>query len=248
MMFDLKQKVVLVTGSCRGIGAGIIDAVLKQGATPVVTYHRNRELALTFCSERGIADCFALDVTRRDSICHVVNSVAEKYGRLDVLVNNAGILEQKPFLDITEEEWDETLATNLRGPFMLTQEVAKIHDQLKQKDCRIINISSVGGQFGGPKAPHYAASKGALITFTKSSARLLAAQGIRVNTIAPGFIRTEMYEHIIQKQPEDQILASIPLGMVGETEDIGAAVVYLASEAGRYMTGQVLSINGGSYI
>jgi 3-oxoacyl-[acyl-carrier protein] reductase len=246
--FSLQNKVILITGSSRGIGAGIARCVKEHGGLPVITYQYERAAAEELCKVLGTDDVFQLDVSSRSSVQALLDAIIKKYGRLDALVNNAGILNQKPFLNIDDEAWDHTLAVNLKGPFIITQEAIKRHTELQQTDMRIINISSVGGQFGGPKAPHYSASKGALITFTKSSARLFASIGVRVNAISPGFIRTEMYDHILEKQDERSILHGIPLGKVGEPDDVGSAVVYLASQAGQYITGQVLNVNGGSYI
>lgn len=248
MSFNLEQKVVLVTGSSRGIGAGIAKCIVEHGGIPIVTYFKNKGLAEAFCRAHSIDDCFQMNALERSDIQRVLTEVTNKYGKIDGVVNNAGVLEQKPFLEISEQEWDDMLATNLKGPFLVVQESIKWHQKLDQGDLRIINISSVGGQFGGPKAPHYAASKGALLTFTKSMARIFSCDGVRVNAIAPGFIKTEMYEHILENQSESDILAGIPLGIVGEVEDVGLAAVYLCSEAGRYMSGQVLNINGGSYM
>lgn len=247
-MKALEGLVVFITGSSRGIGAGLARAVYNAGAHPIITYQSNRELAEQLAAELDDALVIQLEMSRRESIQQALSLVEQRFGRLDVVVNNAGILEQKPFLDITEDEWDETLAVNLKGPFMLTQEAVKLHRKLAQQDMRIVNMSSVGGQFGGPKAPHYAASKGALLTLTKSCARLFAEEGIRVNAIAPGFIKTEMYEHILEKQSESAITAGIPIGYVGKVEDVASALIYLASDAGSYVTGQVLNVNGGSYM
>ena len=247
----LAGKVALVTGSSRGIGAAIARDFAAAGAKVAVTYCSNDQSAKALTAEINQrpddeALCLHLDVAKRASIRAALDTVSDRWGHMDILVNNAGFLEQKPLSDISEDDWDHTLNTNLKGAFLCTQEAAPLLEH-SRAGC-VINISSVGGQFGGPKAPHYAASKAGLISFTKSTARLMAPKGIRANAIAPGFIRTEMYDQIMANSDEQSVLAGIPLGRVGEVSDVSAAAIFLASEDSSFITGHVLNVNGGQYM
>ncbi|NFV81172.1 glucose 1-dehydrogenase [Magnetospirillum aberrantis SpK] len=240
----LAGKAALVTGASRGIGAAIARAFAAQGARVTVGYHSNAQAAAQVVAEIG-GDAFAvaLDVADRASVETALDAVVARFGRLDVLVNNAGILKQTPFLEIDEAEWDSMLAVNLKGVFLCTQGAAR---RFGPEGGAVVNLSSMGGQMGGPKAPHYAAAKAAVISFTRSTARLLAPN-VRVNAIAPGFIRTEMYEHIMAQghTTEDAVVAGVPLARVGEPADVAEAAVFLASDAASYVTGQVINVNGG---
>ena len=239
----LAGKVALVTGSSRGIGAAIARTFAAEGAHVAITYRENEERARELCDELDDALCLPLDVTRRTSVKNALERILDSWQRLDLLVNNAGYLRQEPFDEITEASWDRTLDTNLKGVFFCTQEASR----RMSEGGSIVNVSSVGGQFGGPKAPHYAASKAAVLSFTKSTARLLAPR-VRVNAIAPGFIRTDMYEDILSRTSEAAILEGIPAARVGEPEDVAEAAVYLASDAAGFVTGQVLNVNGGQWM
>jgi len=242
----LAGRAVLVTGSSRGIGAAIARACAREGARVAITFRESEGAACELAAELGGTLCTRLDVTRRASVRRALDAVLERWGRLDILVNNAGTLEQKPFLEITEDEWDATLAVNLRGAFLCIQEAARAFE--RQGSGAIVNVASVGGQLGGPKAPHYSASKAGLISLTRSTARLFAPSGVRVNAVSPGFIRTDMYEHITAGAAGDAITAAIPLGRVGEPEDVAEAVVFLASDRAAFVTGEVLNVNGGQYM
>ncbi len=246
----LENKVAIVIGSSRGIGRAIALEFAGQGAKLVITYNRKTAQAKAavqkILSSGGEAFAAQLEVCDRNSVRAMFAAVHERFARIDVLVNNAGSLEQKPFTTITDEDWDYTLAVNLKGVFICTQEVVPVFKR-QQSGC-IINISSLGGQMGGPNAPHYAAAKAGVISLTKSTARLLAPMGVRVNAIAPGFIRTDMYFDIISRTAESQINAGILLGRVGEPEEVAAAALFLASDEARYITGHILNVNGGSYL
>ena len=241
----LMDRVALVTGSARGIGAEIARSYFEEGARVVITYRREAERARALAKELGDSLCLELDVTSVSSIEKVFGTVDERLGRLDVLVNNAGYLAQEPFLEITEESYERTLDTNLKGVFFCTQAAARRFESAGSGV--VINIASVGGQFGGPKAPHYSASKAAVITLTKSCARILGPMGVRVNAISPGFIRTEMIEHLLESE-EQEIAQDLPLGRIGEVADVAAAAVYLASDDAGFVTGQVLNVNGGQFM
>lgn len=244
-MKRLRDRVALVTGSSRGIGAAIARRFHAEGARVVITWRTNEEAARELAGELGDALCLRLDVTDRSSVQRALTATVERAGRLDVLVNNAGLLEQKPFLDITDDDWDTTLDVNLKGVFVCSQEAARVFE--RQGSGCIVNVSSIGGQFGGPKAPHYAASKAAVLSFTRSTARLLAPR-VRVNAVAPGFIATDMYAHVLERTTAAEILAGIPLERVGQTADVAAAAAYLASEDAGFVTGQVVNVNGGQWM
>ena len=242
----LENRVALVTGSARGIGAGIARAFFDEGARVVITYQREKTRALELAAELGDALCIELDVTRLSSIDRAFEQIDVRHGQIDVLVNNAGYLLQEPFLEITEESYERTLDTNLKGTFFCTQAAARRYAS-SGSGC-VINIASVGGQFGGPKAPHYSASKAAVIALTKSCARILGPSGVRVNAISPGFIRTEMIEHLLVGDEEAEIACTLPVERIGEVTDVGAAAVYLASEDAAFVTGHTLNVNGGQFM
>lgn len=246
----LAGKTSLVTGSSRGIGRAIALRFGQEGARVAVTYNKEHSKALEVCDQLGRIGaetlCVQMDVTVRSNVRQVLAMISERWGRLDILVNNAGYLEQKPFDAITDGEWDHMLGVNLKGCFLCTQEAMDLFEA-RQSGC-IINVASVGGQMGGDKAPHYAAAKAGVISLTKSTARLLAPIGVRVNAVAPGFIRTDMFQDIASRTVESEIAAGILLGHVGEPEDVAAAAVFLASDDARYVTGHVLNVNGGLYL
>ncbi len=242
----LAGKVALVTGAARGIGAAIARAFTNEGARVAFTYHTRREEALALARELPGAHALALDLRRSGDARGAVQAALEHFGRLDVLVNNAGWLQQKDFFEITDEDFAQALDVNLKGPFFATQAAGR-HFRQQKSGC-ILNVASIGAQIGGPKAPHYAAAKAALITLTKSSARLLAPFGVRVNAIAPGFVRTEMIAAVLARDGEPNIAREIPLGRIGEPADVAGAAVYLASDESAFVTGQVLSVNGGQWM
>lgn len=242
----MNKKIALVTGASRGIGRAICVELARMDYDIIVNYHNSEKSALHTCDLIRALGCqsmvYRADVTQRDQVKEMLQAAMESFGQVDVLVNNAGLLDQKPFFDIDDREWQTLIDVNLNSAFICTQEAAL---RMSDGGC-IVNVSSIGGQIGGPKAPHYAAAKGALLTFTKSSARLLAPR-IRVNAVAPGFIRTDMFEHIREKsgQLEGEIVESIPMQRLGEPEDVAAAVGFLVSPRAGYITGHTLNINGG---
>ncbi len=249
-MFSLKNKVALVTGARRGIGRAIALALAEAGAKVVVTDIDEKECEAVVkeiekLGSEGLAK--KLDVTNKKEIEEVVAETIKKFGKLNILVNNAGICPFKPFLELTEEDWDKVLDINLKGYFLCAQAATK--EMVKQKWGRIINIASVAmGQMGVGMANivHYVASKGGIAGMTEAMAVELAPLGINVNAISPGVIETKMAESVISDPAaKETILKRVPKGRVGQPKDIASAVVYLASEEADYVTGAVLVVDGG---
>jgi len=246
-------KIALVTGGTRGIGKAISRALLSIGCNVSVSYAHDEQSAkaarLDF-ETLGITENNYLimksDVSKRDDIKKFVASSMEKWGdSISFLVNNAGVLEQGNFFELTEEQWDYTLATNLKGPFFLCQEIMPIMTGLHEP--AIVNIVSIGGQTGGPKAPDYAASKAALICFTQSMARIGAPMGIRVNAVSPGWIKTGIIFEEIALEMTKEAQSKIPMKRMGKPEEVADAVVFLLSSKASYITGHVLNVNGGMH-
>ncbi len=249
-MFDLTGKVALVTGASSGIGRASALALAKQGATVVVAARRVdrlQELAKEIMGLGREALPVMMDVTKKDTIAAAVAKTVEMYGRLDILLNNAGVAEFTPFLDMTEEQWDKTIDTNLKGYFLVAQAAAR--EMVKHKWGRIVNIASIasgGVGVGFPSVAHYCASKGGIVAMTEALAIELAPMGILVNCIGPGVIETEMTQALLKDPKQAEVLLSrAPLKRAGKPEEIAAAVVYLASEEASYTTGATLYIDGG---
>ena len=248
-MFDLTGKVALVTGASSGIGRASAIALAKQGATVVVAARRIdklNDLAREIVAMGREALPVMMDVTKKESITAAVNKTIEMYGRLDILLNNAGVAEFVPFLDMTEEQWDKTIDTNLKGYFLVAQVAGR--EMAKHKWGRIVNISSIATaawsriSFGRPLLRE----QGGIVAMTEALAIELAPMGILVNCIGPGVIESEMTEGILKdpKQAE-ALLARAPLKRAGKAEEIAAAVVYFASEESSYTTGSILYVDGG---
>ena len=244
----LKDQVAIVTGASRGIGRCIALALAAQGARLVVSA-RNEEALARLADEikagGGEAVAVAADVANSDDADRLVATASEKFGRLDILVNNAGITRDGLLLRMKDEDWDAVLDTNLKGAFACTRAAAKVMS--KQRFGRIINISSVVGEMGNPGQANYCASKAGLIGLTKSNALELARRNVTVNAITPGFIVTDMTDELSDKQKEE-LNSQIPLGRLGEADDVAQAVLFLASGQAGYITGQVLGVNGGMYM
>jgi len=244
----LAGKVALVTGASRGIGRAIATALAEAGATVVLGARDAARLAEgveEVAAAGGRAEAVALNVVDKASVEAAVSGLVAKHGRLDILVNNAGITRDNLLLRMKTEEWDEVLATNLKGAFLCTQ--AAMKPMLKQRSGRIISVTSVVGLAGNAGQANYAASKAGLVGFTKSVAREVASRGITANAIAPGFIETDMTAAMTDKARE-AVVGAIPMGRVGQARDVAAAVVYLASDAAGYVTGQVLAVDGGFHM
>lgn len=251
MSGELAGRSALVSGADRGIGAAIARRLAAEGAAVAIGYRTGKAaaeaLANGLAAEGLQALALPLDVTDKAAVSHAVAETVRAFGGLHILVNNAGYLSRTDFAAIEEADWDHTLSVNLKGPFLLCQS-ALPYLQAAGRQGRIINISSMGGQFGGTKAVAYSASKAALISLTKSLARLYAGDGMTVNAIAPGLIRTEMMTAVVTPAEEAEAVASVPLHEIGLPDDVAGAALYLAGEAGRYVTGHVLNVNGGIHI
>lgn len=244
----LQGRTALVTGAGRGVGRAIALALAAEGANVVVNYRERARAAEDVAREIEAMGAAALavqaDVARREQVRALIAVTLRTFAGLDILVNNAGLLRQKPFARITDADWDDALAVNLKGAFLCSQESL---DALRRSEhARILNISSSGGQLGGPLAPHYSAAKAGTIALTRSLARLLAPR-IAVNCIAPGLIDTDMTQEEIASPEGEQKLAQIPLARVGSPEEVAAAALFLAASA-PYITGHTLNVNGGLYL
>ena len=242
----LNGKVAVVTGASRGIGRAVAIRLASEGATVVINYNGSRERAEEVKAEieqaGGKAESKQGNVSDYQACEEMCKEIVSELGSVDILVNNAGITRDGLLMKMSEEDYDAVLDTNLKGTFNCIRFVAR--QMIKQRGGRIINMSSVSGVLGNAGQANYSASKAGVIGLTKSAARELASRGITVNAIAPGFINTEMTEVLSDKVKEGAV-AQIPLGKFGETEDIANAVAFLASEGARYITGQVLNVDGG---
>lgn len=243
---ELTNKVALVTGASRGIGRAIALKMAQRGARVVVNYARQENLALKVKEEieamGGTAMVAQADVTDEGQVSAMLSAVKENFGPVDILVNNAGITRDGLLVRMKSDDWHQVINTNLTSAFYMSRAVSK--DMMKAKEGRIINISSVVGVSGNAGQANYSASKAGLIGLTKSMARELAGKHITVNAVAPGFIETEMTDALSEKVKE-QLLAQIPLKSLGKAEDVAEAVCFLAGNGGRYITGQVIQVNGG---
>ena len=240
----LKDKVAVVTGASRGIGKAAALALSRQGAKVVVNYARSSDAAEATVKEitlaGGEAVALQADVSKSDEVDNLIKSAIDKFGRIDVLVNNAGITKDTLLLRMKPEQWQAVIDLNLTGVFLCTKAVSKI--MLKQRSGRIINIASVAGQMGNPGQANYSAAKAGVIGFTKTVAKELANRGVTVNAVAPGFITTDMTEDL----KSDDIIKFIPLGRYGKPEEVAGTIRFLAADpAAAYITGQVFNVDGG---
>jgi 3-oxoacyl-[acyl-carrier protein] reductase len=244
----LEGKVAVVTGGSRGIGAAVAALLAERGAAVVVSARDAdrlgatvKELEATGAAVAGVAG----DVSRREGAEHVVETARERFGRLDLLVNNAGITRDGLLVRMKDEDWDRVLEVNLRGAFVMTRAAAKV--MIRQKGGRIVNMASAAGAMGNAGQANYSASKAGLIGFTKATARELSHWGILVNAVAPGLIETDMAA-AIPAAAREALLAQVPLGRVGTPREVAEVVGFLAGEGATYITGQVFHVNGGLYI
>jgi 3-oxoacyl-[acyl-carrier protein] reductase len=244
-MSVLQGKTAVVTGAARGIGRVIALELASEGADLAICDLEEAWLAETAEAVRAKgrkATCLAVDVSDGDRVTAAVSAAAKALGRIDILVNNAGITRDNLLVRMSEEDWDAVLAVNLKGAFLFTKAVAR--PMMKQRGGAVVNIASIIGLIGNAGQCNYAASKAGLIALTKSAARELASRGVRVNAVAPGFIETKMTDALAE-DVQAKMLASIPMGRFGKPGDVAKAVVFLASDASSYMTGQVLTVSGG---
>lgn len=241
----LEGRIALVTGASRGIGRVTALALAEQGADVIVCARSAKlldEIAAQIEALGRRALVVTTDVAKAADIDNLVERALAAFGRVDILVNNAGITRDGLLLRMKEDDWNSVLDTNLKSAFLLSRALAKVMS--KQRYGRIINISSVVGEIGNPGQANYAASKAGLLGLTKSVARELARRNITVNAITPGFIETEMTDALGEKA-RNELLERIPLGRLGQAEDVAHAVLYLASDHAGYVTGQTLGVNGG---
>jgi 3-oxoacyl-[acyl-carrier protein] reductase len=242
----LQNKVAIVTGASRGIGREIALKFAQEGARVVLSARSVDQLNALRDEivKLGLQEPYVVpaDVSKEDSIQSLVDSVIDKWNEVDILVNNAGITRDGLLVRMSEEEWDDVLGANLKGAFFGTKAVAK--PMMRQRHGRIINIASVIGLVGNAGQANYAASKAGIIALTKSAAKELASRNILVNAIAPGFIQTEMTDRL-PEAVKNGILQAIPLKKYGSAADVADAAVFLASDMSKYMTGQVLTVDGG---
>jgi 3-oxoacyl-[acyl-carrier protein] reductase len=245
----LKGKVALVTGASRGIGRAIAMELAQHGADVIVNYAGNEAAALEVVAAIEALGRSAVavkgNVASSADVEAMVSGTLERFGKIDILVNNAGITRDNLLMRMKEEEFDDVIATNLKGVFNCIKAVTR--PMMKQRSGRIVNISSVVGALGNPGQANYVAAKAGVIGMTKSVARELASRGITVNCVAPGFIATDMTDKLSGEMKES-LLKQIPLGTLGAPEQIAKAVRFLASEDASYMTGQTLHVDGGMYM
>lgn len=239
----------LVTGGSRGIGRATALALARQGHAMTITFCQRDDAASTvleMLGELGIAaGAVQLDTGCPDAIRSAFERASEERGPIQVLVNNAAIVQEKPFDELNVEDWDRMQAVNLRGPFLCAQELVPV---MRERGWgRIINVSSIGGQWGGIRQVHYAAAKAGLISLTQSLARIGAADGITVNAVAPGLIGTEMIADELASREGQAKAAAIPVGRIGTPGEVADTIAFLASDAAAYVTGQTVNVNGGMY-
>ncbi|MBK7630595.1 MAG: 3-oxoacyl-ACP reductase FabG [Ignavibacteriales bacterium] len=249
-MFNLNSKKILITGGSKGIGAACVKYFCMAGAAVAFTYNSNPGLAARLekrFSKISKCKAYKVDISNEDEIKSTVNSVLKDFGRIDVLVNNAGIWKEGKITKMKLSEWEETIKTNLTSTFLFTQIVSRFM-KLKRYG-KIINISSTAGQRGEANYSHYAASKGGMISFTKSLAAELGPFNINVNSVAPGWVLTDMSKSVLSnKKNLDEELKKIPIGRIATADDIAGPVIFLASDLSRHINGEVLNVNGGSVL
>ena len=244
-MMNLEGKIALVTGASRGIGRSIAELLVERGATVIGTATtENGAAAISeYLGENGKG--FALNVTDTASIEASLKQMTTEFGAIDILVNNAGITRDNLLMRMKDDEWTDIMDTNLTSIFRLSKAV--LRGMMKKRQGRIINVGSVVGTMGNAGQANYAAAKAGVIGFTKSMAREVASRGVTVNTVAPGFIETDMTKALNDEQ-RAATLANVPAGRLGDPREIASAVVFLASPEAAYITGETLHVNGGMYM
>ncbi|MCF7833204.1 MAG: 3-oxoacyl-[acyl-carrier-protein] reductase [Candidatus Marinimicrobia bacterium] len=243
---DFRDKVALVTGGAVGIGKAITSEFARSGAKVLINYHHSETAAKTLCEELALegleSSMFRADVSKLQEANELVKAVIERYGKLDILINNSGITRDQLMLRMSEEDFDKVIDVNLKGTWNLIKSAVPF--MAKARTGKIINITSVTGIVGNAGQSNYAASKAGIIGLTKSVAREFAKRNITCNAVAPGFIETNMTETLPDKIKE-YYLSQIPLGRFGKTRDVASMVLFLASEQADYITGQVMKVDGG---
>jgi 3-oxoacyl-[acyl-carrier protein] reductase len=241
---DIKGRVALVTGAGQGIGKAIALKLATYGATVVINdiNEKAEETAAEIVKEGGKSMAIIADVSSAKDVERMIKETLEVYGQIDILVNNAGITRDSLLMRMEEDSWDKVLEIDLKSVFLCSRAI--IRQMLRQRYGRIINIASIVGQIGNAGQTNYAAAKAGVIGFSRALAKEVAAKGITVNAIAPGFIETEMTKKLNDQQRQE-LAKNIPMGSLGSPEDVAGAALFLASDAARYLTGQVITIDGG---
>lgn len=245
---DFHGQIALVTGGTRGIGKAIAESLAKQGVNVVVAgrnLNATNEVAASISTLGVKAIGMKLDVSDSGEVEKVFEEIRKEFNRIDILINNAGITKDGLLMRMREEAWDSVIDINLKGVFLCSREAVK--DMAKQRYGRIINITSVAAFMGNPGQANYSASKAGIVGFTKTVAREYAGRGVTVNAVAPGFIETAMTD-VLPENIKEEMKKFIPLGRFGRVEDVANAVIFLASPASGYITGQVIHVNGGMYM
>lgn len=245
-MFDLSDKVAVITGSSRGIGAGIAKTLAARGAKVVINHRRSpeaaEEVASAITTGGGQVTVIQADVSQMDEAQRLIKESIDTYGQIDILVNNAGTTRDKLIMQMTPDEWDLVLRTNLSSVYYCAKAV--IRPMMKKRKGRIINITSVVGLAGQAGQTNYAASKAGIVGFTKSLAKEVGSRNITVNAVAPGYVPTEL-TGVLPEELVQTIIKNTPLGRMGTSEEIASAVLFLSSDEAAFITGQVLTVDGG---
>lgn len=245
-MGRFKGKSAIVTGASRGIGREIALLLAKEGARVAVNYSGSKdkadEVVQLITAAGGEAFAIQADVSDADSVKKMVDQTVETFGSIDILVNNAGITKDNLLMRMKEDEWDDVMSINLKGVFLCTKGVTR--QMMRQRAGRIVNVASIVGVSGNPGQANYVAAKAGVIGFTKTAAQELASRNINVNAVAPGFITTDMTD-ALSEEVKNQMLAMIPLGKLGNPEDVAKTVMFLLSDDAAYITGQTIHIDGG---
>ena len=240
----LKNKICLITGSSKGIGAGIAEEFAKEGAKVVITYNKQKNLALKVYKKINAAGIYKLDVRKKNYIYFIFKKIKKKFGKKNILVNNAGLNKTADFDKLKESDWDFVIDVNLKGVFLCCQEAIKYIPNYG----KIINIGSLSGEYGGPRTPSYAAAKAGVMSLTHCLARFLGKKKISVNCLSPGVIQNEFTEKTMSNKVKKTAKQLLIIPRFGKIEDLKGAAVFLASKESDYMTGQTISINGGAWV